>query len=259
MDDLANAPVSTFEHVSFVLTDMDETLTYQGRLSASAYVAMERLQDVGIKVIPVTAAPAGWCDQMARMWPVDAVIGENGGLLIVRTRSGGTERTYWHQSANLQISKQLSELRCKVCDAVASAIPSDDNAFRLTSVAFNRPARHEDSRAILEALEKYGANGTINNLWVLGWIGAYDKRAMSVRMLSERYGLSSDQAAVRVVYCGDSENDTPMFQFFSQSIGMSSVRTAQPPLSAMPRWITNGPGGEGFVEAADAIIAARRR
>ena len=67
---------------------MDETLTYQGRLQASTYLALERLRDHGIRVIPVTAAPAGWCDQIARMWPIDGVIAENGGLFLQRTPDG---------------------------------------------------------------------------------------------------------------------------------------------------------------------------
>ena len=79
MKEICSADSSTFKHVRFVLTDMDETLTYKGRLAAETYMALERLQNAGVKVIPVTAAPAGWCDQMARMWPVDGVIGENGG------------------------------------------------------------------------------------------------------------------------------------------------------------------------------------
>ena len=40
--------------------------------------AMEQLQDAGIKVIPITGRPAGWCDHIARMWPVDGLVGENG-------------------------------------------------------------------------------------------------------------------------------------------------------------------------------------
>jgi len=67
---LASAPTRIFEAARFVLTDMDDTLTYRGRLSAETYLALERLQSAGIKVVPVTAAPAGWCDQMVRMWPI---------------------------------------------------------------------------------------------------------------------------------------------------------------------------------------------
>jgi HAD superfamily hydrolase (TIGR01484 family) len=61
-----------------LLFDIDETLTTEGRLTAEAYAAMERLKDAGKIVVPVTGRPAGWCDHIARMWPVDAVVGENG-------------------------------------------------------------------------------------------------------------------------------------------------------------------------------------
>lgn len=67
---------------------MDETLTRNGRLAAATYTALERLQACGICVVPVTAAPAGCCDQMARRWPVDGVIGENGGVFFQRTVGG---------------------------------------------------------------------------------------------------------------------------------------------------------------------------
>src|SRR5260370_20194893 len=75
-------PAALSSKIRFVLTDVDDTLTDGPRLPGATYLAVERLQDAGITVIPVTAAPAGWCDLMARMWPVGAVIGENGGLFL---------------------------------------------------------------------------------------------------------------------------------------------------------------------------------
>src|ERR1044072_9127742 len=80
MKPLHQADASTFQGVRFVLTHMDETLTYRARLAARTYEALERLQQAGVIVIPVTAAPAGWCDQMARLWPVAGGIGEKGGF-----------------------------------------------------------------------------------------------------------------------------------------------------------------------------------
>jgi hypothetical protein len=79
---LTNYTPDTFTSIRFVLTDMDEALTHRGRLAANTYEELERLQASGIKVIPVTAAPSGWCDQMARMWLVDGVIGGSGGLFF---------------------------------------------------------------------------------------------------------------------------------------------------------------------------------
>jgi hypothetical protein len=46
-----------------------------------------------------------------------------------------------------------------------------------------------------------------------------------------------------------------MFRYFRHSVGMCTVRDE--PLSAYPTWITRGPGGAGFVEVAEAILASR--
>src|SRR6476619_8669064 len=133
MQPLASAPRTAFAGVRLVLTDMDETLTYRGRLSARTYDALERLQDAGVLVIPVTAAPAGWCDQMARMWPVDGVISENGGLFIQRDGEHGVKRKFWHGDAVRQsVSDQLAAIGRHIRQVVPSAIFADDQVFRLT-------------------------------------------------------------------------------------------------------------------------------
>ena len=75
---LATAPERDLARVDAVLTDIDDTLTLHGRLPAEAFEALERLQRAGIRVIPITGRPAGWCDMIARQWPVDGVVGENG-------------------------------------------------------------------------------------------------------------------------------------------------------------------------------------
>ena len=69
--------------IRFVLTDIDDTITANGRLPAASYLAMEKLQQTGLKVIPITGRPAGWCDHIARMWPVDGVVGENGAFYFI--------------------------------------------------------------------------------------------------------------------------------------------------------------------------------
>ena len=255
---LSSAPPLQFSNVEFVLTDMDETLTYQGRLHASTYVALEQLQMDGVRVIPVTAAPAGWCDQMARMWPVDGVISENGGLFLRRSSDGHTvERTYWaSQDKIAQLQAQLQDIAAMVEDSVPSAQLADDQAFRLTSLAYHRNGTEADRR-IVNALVDSGAHATVNNLWVLGWIGDYDKLSMSMRVLYETFGVTAMAATDLVAYSGDSINDAPMFGFFKHTVGVSTVVNCLSELPAPPAWITSGPGGAGFVEFAEAILRAR--
>nr|WP_232468690.1 HAD-IIB family hydrolase [Bdellovibrio bacteriovorus] len=64
----------------FLLTDIDDTLTDEGHLGPEAYQALWNLHDAGIHVIPVTGRPAGWCEMIARVWPVSGIVGENGGF-----------------------------------------------------------------------------------------------------------------------------------------------------------------------------------
>src|SRR5204862_2883142 len=71
-------PREALNAITVVLCDIDDTLTLNGRLVGNAFVALERLRLAGMAVVPVTGRPAGWCDHIARMWPVDGVVGENG-------------------------------------------------------------------------------------------------------------------------------------------------------------------------------------
>jgi hydroxymethylpyrimidine pyrophosphatase-like HAD family hydrolase len=82
--------------IRYVLTDIDDTLTHEGLLPSRTYLAIERLHKAGFKVVPVTAGSSRWCDLPARMWPVDAVIGESGGLCFSpRGRLQSIIRGYW--------------------------------------------------------------------------------------------------------------------------------------------------------------------
>ncbi|MCX8996668.1 HAD-IIB family hydrolase [Rhizobiaceae bacterium BDR2-2] len=261
MQPLEQVDISAFRDVRFVLTDMDETLTYRGRLAADTYAALENLQKAGVKVIPVTAAPAGWCDQMARMWPVDGVIGENGGFFFRRGDDGHTvDRYFWHGDENRPtISERLARIGQQVQKAVPSARFADDQPFRLTSLAFAQPQdKKEERAAILDALRDASADVTINNLWILGWLGGYDKLAMARRVLLDHYGLDINAGRSAVLYTGDSLNDASMFSFFRHTIGVSTVTEYLDQLPQPPRWITRGPGGTGFVEAANAVIVSRK-
>lgn len=256
---LSEAATTEFQSVRFVLTDMDETLTYRGRLAAATYSALERLQAAGVRVIPVTAAPAGWCDQMARMWPVDGVIGENGGLYLERTSAGhGVVRRFWHPDESLAaISARLKTIAEAVIEKLPEARFAEDQPFRLTSIAFARTGDSAFDEQLVSALREAGADVTTNNLWVLGWLGGYDKLSMARRILAEQYGVDINRDRESILYSGDSTNDAPMFEFFKHTVGVSTVRQYLDQIPVPPRWITDGPGGAGFVEAAEAVISAR--
>ncbi|MBO9535580.1 HAD-IIB family hydrolase [Herbaspirillum sp.] len=258
MKNLHERPAGIFADVRFVLTDMDETLTHKGRLGAATYRALEELQHAGIRIIPVTAAPAGWCDQMARMWPVDGVIGENGGFFFRREGLHELARSFWHGDYAGTVMQQLRDKAETVLRRLPGTRLADDQPFRLASIAFARDGNSRQEREVADALREQGLDVAINNLWILGWLGGYDKLAAARKMLEEEYGVDDDAADEIVAYSGDSLNDGPMFARYRHTAGVSTIRECLDALLKPPAWITDGPGGAGFVEFAEAILADRR-
>lgn len=257
---LAKAPAAALVRVRFVLTDMDDTLTHRGRLSARTYDAIERLRDGGIPVLPVTAAPAGWADQMARMWPVDGVIAENGGLFLRRTADGDVEHRFWHGKEERTVAAgRLERLRQTIHADIPEVELASDQPFRLCSLAFRIPSDPGLRTALVRHFKAAGAEVTVNSLWVLGWFGGYDKLGMARRVMRDIHGLDIDATPDAVAYAGDSVNDAPMFAHFPTSVGVSTVIDFLSDIPRPPAWITRGPGGDGFVELADALLAARDR
>ena len=84
MKSLLDVPNELWRAVRAVGFDIDDTVTTDGRVTAEAYSAMWALKEAGFRVLAVTGRPAGWCDMIARTWPVDGVLGENGALFFRR-------------------------------------------------------------------------------------------------------------------------------------------------------------------------------
>jgi hypothetical protein len=258
MRPLADASPREFRDVEVLLTDMDDTLTFEGRLATDTYGALERLEAAGVRVIPITAAPAGWCDQMARMWPVTAVIGENGGFSFSR-RGKRLQRRFWLDASEREASKaKLTNIARSIQSGAPSIRISDDQPFRLTSLAIERPRDNTEALSVVARLRDAGADATLNSIWALAWFGGYDKIKAARKFLPAITGHDIDLDRDKIVFVGDSANDASMFAHLPKSAGVSTVVHHLADIAQPPAWITNGPGGSGFVEVADAILAARR-
>jgi HAD superfamily hydrolase (TIGR01484 family) len=260
MRPFSEVPSVALAKVRFVLSDMDDTLTFEGRLSSATYAAMERLRGAGIVVVPVTAAPAGWCDLIARMWPVDAVIGENGGFYFSRDDARRVRREFWlPDGERARNMARIAEIAERIVAANPETRTASDQHYRETTWAIE-PIETDGRRAaiserVASAWRAAGTNCAINSLWVLGWLGDFDKLKMSLKMAAEVFAI--DLAADRdsVIYVGDSLNDEPMFGFFPNSVGVSTVAQYLNRLRTPPQWVTEGPGGAGFVEVAEVLLA----
>jgi HAD superfamily hydrolase (TIGR01484 family) len=247
-----------------VLTDIDDTLTLHGRLGAAAYGAMERLRAAGTLVVPITGRPAGWCDHIARMWPVDAVVGENGAFWFRYDQAKRTMLRRWWQDADIRAANRvrLAELGERIVAAVPGSAIASDQAYRESDLAidFCEDVPPLDCAAIdriVAEFEAAGATCKVSSIHVNGWFGDWDKLAMARRCMADGFGIDIDAVADAIVFSGDSPNDEPMFGFFPNAVGVANVRDFVDRMTALPQWVTPSPGGAGFAELADALLAAR--
>ena len=262
---LAEFPAAARAQVRVVLTDIDDTLTNRGRLGAAAYGAMERLRRAGLIVVPITGRPAGWCDHIARMWPVDAVVGENGAFWFRYDEAKRVMLRRWWQDAPTRAAnrERLTALGRRIVAAVPGSAVASDQAYRESDLAIDfcedvpaLPGAAIDR--IVALFAEAGAAAKVSSIHVNGWFGDWDKLAMARRCLADGFGIDVDAARDTVVFSGDAPNDEPMFRFFPNAVGVANVMDFAQRMSALPMWITPSRGGLGFAELADALLSARR-
>ena len=248
-----------------VFTDIDETVSTESRLTGEAYGALEALKAAGLLVVPVTGRPAGWCDHICRFWPVDAVVGENGAFWMWLDRSKGTKlRTRFIQSdAERERGRHgLEVIREEVLRAVPGCAIASDQPYRAADLAVDfcedvPPLKPEAVDRIVRIFEKHGAHAKVSSIHVNGWFGDYDKLTTTRAMMCELFKVDLDAERERYVFSGDSPNDSPMFGYFPNAVGVANVRAFADRMPHLPRWITTASSGAGFAEMARAIIAAR--
>ena len=245
---------STFPfHPSIIFTDVDDTLTWKGKLPQEAFSAMFKLQQYGIKLIPVTGACAGWCDCMVRTWPVSSIIGENGAFYIDRGSNG--EYTYFHaldKPHRQQNWHQLQQLKKDIHDQFDQVKETADQPFRLNDIAFDIGQDHkvnrDDALQIAEYCRLNGAEAKISSIHINVWLGEYSKSLTAMNWLME-HNISNEDA----IFIGDSPNDEDMFSSFETTIGVANIEPLLHELKTPPTYVTSKSGGHGFVELVQSL------
>ena len=247
-----------------VFSDIDDTLSTRGKITAEAFGALWRLKEAGLKVVIVTGRPAGWCDHIARFWPIDAVIGENGGFYFHYDGSKLQRRFLYSDDERRVFRERLAGLRGKILDEVPGAGIASDQPYREYDLAVDfcedvEPLTQEQIMRIKELFEQAGAHARISSIHVNGWYGDFDKLSTSRLLANELLGIELDKQREKFIFCGDSPNDEPMFEFFPLSFGMANVRPFLPLMRHGPAYITNGECGSGFCEVVDLVLKQNDR
>lgn len=248
--------------LTYVLTDVDDTITTNGKLHPEGLEALWMLHDSGLKVICVTGGSAGWGDTYLRQWPVEAVLSESGAVCLYREE--GVIKHYVHPSIRKEGYKQRAEeLIRKVLSLVPEAKLSSDQFARIYDIAFDHgsepPFLHKEKIAEVVAICKsLGAGTAVSSIHVNAWFGEFDKRRGTEAFFRDVLGLEGNILQEICCYCGDAPNDQVMFSHFPLSFGVGNLRKHTQGMQNLPKYIAQNEGGAGFFEIAEALLRSKR-
>ena len=261
---LQDLPDAVLARIDGLFLDIDDTLTTDGKLPAEAYAALEALQKSGLVVIPITGRPAGWCDHIARMWPVDAVVGENGAFYFWHDEEARKlrQRFLADDATRADNAARLKVIAAELLQAVPGCALASDQFCRVADIAIDfcedvAPLPRGDVEHIAVLMRQAGMTAKISSIHVNGWFGDYDKLSMARLLMQERYGIDLDRARERYVFIGDSPNDEPMFGYFPHAVGVANVAKFAAGMTHPPAYVTQGRCGAGFVELARRLLVVR--
>lgn len=249
--------------IDYVMCDLDDTLTLNGRLPAASYSGLEQLSQAGKKVIVVTGRPAGWCDMIARFWPVDAVVGENGAFYFryLATENRMVRNFLVGEKKRERDREKLAAFFAEVHRTYPKIKLASDQAFRVSDIAIDicedvAPLSKDVVQDIVKKLEQLGATVKVSSIHINAWMGQFDKLSMLQTLLKDAFELSAAKAKKCALYVGDSPNDEPMFAFFPHTVGVRNIENFVPQMRHLPCYVTRAEGGLGFLELARALARA---
>ena len=271
MKALATWPRAERADIVGVFTDIDDTLTTDGAITADALGALTDLKAAGLHVIPITGRPVGWSEPFAAAWPVDAIVAENGAVAILPANNDQNGlMSAWNKRRQLSKLYQqdavtraanfarMQQVQAEIEARVPGARRAQDSGGRECDIAIDHSEfTHLPQAAIDECvalMREAGMNATVSSIHINGWYGAHDKLEGARWIVRELLKRDLDAELERWVYVGDSTNDQAMFQRFPHSVGVANIARFVPQLKHLPRYVTQGERGAGFAEVARRLL-----
>ena len=250
----------------FFFTDIDDTLTTRGKIPPQSYSALWKLFEEGIKVIPVTGRPAGWCDHIARMWPVEAIIGENGAFYYSydRRKRAMKRRYLFSKTQAEERNHKLEKIKNRVLQEIPGSMVAEDQDFRIADLAIDyredvNPLSPQQVEKICRIMEEEGAQYKVSSIHVNCWFGEYNKVECLKVFLKEYTGMELPELQDKVLFIGDSPNDEPMFKELKNTVAVANIKEFLPNLKFHPKYLTDLPTSEGFCETIDTVLQKRTK
>jgi HAD superfamily hydrolase (TIGR01484 family) len=245
-----------------VLTDIDDTLTTAGAITAEALQALADLREAGFPVVAITGRPVGWSEPFAQSWPVNAIVAENGAVALRHEHQTGLRKLY-HQSPETRRAnfERLQAVLQKIEQRIEGAKRARDSAGRETDIAIDHSEfcqlSPEAIAHVVRLMEAEGMTATVSSIHINAWWGSHNKLTGARWIVRELWDRDLDAEMLRWVFVGDSSNDQVMFEHFPNSVGVANIRHFENELHCTPRYITPSERGAGFAEMARHLLKHR--
>ena len=243
-----------------VLTDIDDTLTTHGQLSAASLDALARAKQAGWLRIAVTGRPTYWTLPLLRLCDFDAVIAENGASAFWLDRNGQQQALFYADAETRKQHRNALEALVGVLQSRFSEVMvASDAAQRIGDLAFDigeaiPPLPVERVEEIVAFMRDSGFHTTVSSIHAHASVLPFSKQTMTQRLLAEVFGISDEQARECCVFIGDSPNDASMFAHYPWSVGVANVKKYLDRFEAHPRFVTQQACGAGFVELIHFLL-----
>ena len=255
-----------------IFTDIDDTLTTDGAITLDALDALGKLKAQGLSVIAITGRPVGWSEPFAASWPLDAIVAENGAVLLQNTLQNDPQLNKYGCNQLLKSYQQGDVLRSqnyarmqqvgqRILRDIPGTLLAQDSAGRETDMAIDHSEftqlPPEKIAQVVAIMQAEGMNATVSSIHINGWFGGHNKLVGACWAVSKLFGRDLMLEIGNWAFVGDSTNDQLMFEAFPNSIGVANVRRFEAQLASLPRYITRGARGAGFAEVVRAVLAAQ--
>ncbi|NUN67340.1 HAD family phosphatase (plasmid) [Pseudanabaena biceps] len=248
---LLNLNQADLSDIRLIASDVDGTLTDNGKFSSDFIFTLLALQSAGIKVLLVTGRSAGWVSALVNYLPVVGATAENGEVFL----QADGQQDLLFSVPNLSRHRILLENTFHhVKQLFPNLRPSADNQFRITDWTFDVDnLSADDIQAISTQCDLMGWSFTYSNVQC-HIKPLHQNKATGLLSVLKKYfpELNSQQ----VLTIGDSPNDKAMFNPdpFPISVGVANVRHYQNKMLHLPKYLTQASEFAGFAELAKLLL-----
>jgi HAD superfamily hydrolase (TIGR01484 family) len=227
-----------------VFSDFDGTLTVNGLLDPALFEIIGLLKDERTTLIIVSGRSLSWGHFLLTHLPLDIIIMEGGGVVLRKLAPENIDE-------HLMVDKDTVDKLEFYTKELVSKFPK----IVLTADSFGRKTDRAIDKALMDSLgidvkkdvewffKERGISHSYSNVHLNFWMGNISKAAASEHVLKSYY--PDHDPMNDCLFFGDAPNDSSMFRFFPNSVGVSNLSEFITQLDFTPRILLKGKENSG--------------